>query len=172
MNKVSTRKDMPVPHEDIWKLLGIERSKFRRVRSLDPLKPRRKYSARDVFAFKILLTFANDIVPAMEPMERLRLRAFFDSVRQSTPTEIKSSLALWHTREEYMMIINKKVTYDKSDPYLKMLPLKRLYEEYLLQLDAIDVPAPSIEQMKASEARIENSAIRPHLVIVSKAKKY
>jgi hypothetical protein len=171
MNMIPSRNDMPVLHEDIWKLLGIKRSKFRRIRFFDPLKPRRQYSARDVFAFKILLTLANGKVPGMDPMAELRLEALFESIRGYKPKKIKRSLILWHTTRHYIKIVDRKEKYDRDDYNLRVLSLKKLYKDYLLQLDKIETPTSSDGMEAAPKESKVNRVRQPKFSIVGGSEK-
>lgn len=150
---------MPLQHQDIWMLLGVERAKFRKIRPFAPGRSRRKYSARDVFAFKILMTLVNDHVPAMKPMEKVFMEPLFERINDMKPFDIKRSLVLWHTTEDYIKVVNEKEPYDKDDYRLKSLPLKRLYKDYLQQLDQID---DSFNNNKTEE-----NDIRPEFKVIS-----
>jgi len=129
------RKGMALQHEDVWKLLGINRGKFRRIRHLHPNKEgQRNYDTREVFAFKILLTLVNQNVPSLVDMEHLRMDTFFHEIKSRNHVEIKRSLVLWHTTQKYIKVINKGEKYKKTDYNLNSLRLKKLYKDYLYQL--------------------------------------
>ena len=131
---------MALQHEDIWKLLGVQRAKFRKIRDLHPDERKRNYDAREVFGFKILLTFVNGNVPGMIPMQRIFLDAFFDDLKNKSHREIKNSIALWHTTEEYIEIIDREDHFDQDDYRLKSISLKHLYKDYIHELANIGLP--------------------------------
>ena len=134
---------MALEHEDIWNLLGITRSKFRKIRLLHPVEKQRNYNAREVFAFKILLVFVNHHVPGMVSMHEIRTDQFFKDICELSHVDLKKSIALWNKSKKTLKVINKKEKYDRSNYHILPLPLKNLYKEYLLHMAEIGCPIPT-----------------------------
>lgn len=134
---------MALQHEDVWKLLTVNRGKFRRIRHLHPNKEgQRNYSVREVLAFKILLTLVNQHVPGLVGMETLTMDSFFDEIKKRHHKELKRSMVLWHTTENYIKVVDKSEKYKKSDYNLNVLRLKKLYKDYLVQTGELGYTIP------------------------------